>query len=80
MASTRVAMSGQDYSLVGPKDEVSGPGVSWPAVFGGAFVMGALALILAVLGAGIGLSSVSPWPKRLGPSFDGFRLERSIYG
>ena len=62
MASTRVAMSGQDHSLVGPKDEVSGPGVSWPAVFGGAFVMGALALILAVLGAGIGLSSVSPWP------------------
>ena len=57
----RVAMSGQDYGGVLAKDESSGAGVSWPAVFAGAFTMGALSLILAVLGAGIGLSSVSPW-------------------
>ena len=36
-------------------------GVSWPAVAGGAFVTAALSLILLALGAGLGLSSVSPW-------------------
>ena len=60
MASSRVAMSGQGYGGVSAKEEASGAGVSWPAVFAGAFTMGALTLILAVLGAGIGLSSVSP--------------------
>ena len=62
MASTRLAMSAQDYVGVRAKDDSSGAGVSWPAVFAGAFTMGALTLILAVLGGGIGLSSVSPWP------------------
>ena len=61
MASSRMALSKQDYGGVLEKDEASGVGVSWAAVFAGAFAMGALALILAVLGAGIGLSSVSPW-------------------
>jgi hypothetical protein len=37
------------------------PGVSWPAVFAGAFVAAALSLILLALGTGIGLSAVSPW-------------------
>lgn len=59
MASSRMALSKQDYGGVLEKDEASGVGVSWAAVFAGAFAMGALALILAVLGAGIGLSSVS---------------------
>jgi hypothetical protein len=62
MASTRMAMSVQDNRGVGAKEEASGAGVSWAAVFAGAFTMGALVLILAFLGAGIGLSSVSPWP------------------
>jgi hypothetical protein len=65
MASSSVAMSGQDYGAVWAKDDitpVADAGVSWPAVFAGAFTMGALTLILAVLGGGIGLSSVSPWP------------------
>jgi hypothetical protein len=35
--------------------------VSWAAVVAGAFVAAALWLILLALGAGIGLSSVSPW-------------------
>ena len=39
----------------------SASGVSWPAVIGGAFVAAALYLILLALGAGLGLSSVSPW-------------------
>ena len=35
--------------------------MSWPAVIGGAFVAAAIALILLALGAGMGLSSLSPW-------------------
>ena len=41
--------------------EASSSGVSWGAVVGGAFVAAALALVLLALGAGLGLSSVSPW-------------------
>jgi hypothetical protein len=40
-------------------DAVSG--VSWAAVFAGAFVAAAFSLALVALGAGIGLISVSPW-------------------
>jgi hypothetical protein len=40
-------------------DTVSG--VSWAAVFAGAFVAAAFSLALVALGAGIGLVSVSPW-------------------
>jgi hypothetical protein len=36
-------------------------GVSWAAVFAGAFVASALSLILLALGTGIGFSAVSPW-------------------
>lgn len=36
--------------------------VSWAAVLAGAFVTAATALMLVALGAGVGLSSVSPWP------------------
>jgi hypothetical protein len=36
-------------------------GVSWGAVIGGAFVGAAFSLILLALGAGLGLSVVSPW-------------------
>ncbi|MEP7353137.1 MAG: hypothetical protein ABI824_07890 [Acidobacteriota bacterium] len=39
----------------------SSPGVSWAAVLGGAAVAAALSLILLALGAGFGLSTVSPW-------------------
>lgn len=39
----------------------TGPGVSWAAVFAGAFVAAAFSLALVALGAGIGLVSVSPW-------------------
>ena len=43
------------------KTEAQSSGVSWAAVIGGAFVAAALSLILLALGAGLGLSSVSPW-------------------
>lgn len=36
-------------------------GVNWPAVIAGAFVIAAVSLTLLALGAGVGLSSVSPW-------------------
>jgi len=43
------------------RNEAAASGVSWAAVAGGAFVAAALSLILLSLGAGLGLSSVSPW-------------------
>src|SRR6202521_5493402 len=43
------------------KNEAYSSGVSWAAVIAGAFVAAALWLILLALGAGVGLSSVSPW-------------------
>lgn len=40
------------------------PGVSWAAIFAGAAGAAALSLILLILGAGLGLSSVSPWSQQ----------------
>jgi hypothetical protein len=37
-------------------------GISWRAILGGAVVMAAIGFVLTVLGAGFGLSSLSPWP------------------
>ena len=45
-----------------PRNEALSSGVSWGAVFAGAFAAGALSLILMALGAGMGLSSLSPSP------------------
>src|SRR5579859_6086310 len=47
---------------VSPNREAHSSGVSWGAVIGGAFDASALYLILLALGAGFGLSMVSPWP------------------
>lgn len=41
--------------------DASGSAVSWAAILAGAFATAAIALLLAVLGAGFGLSSLSPW-------------------
>jgi hypothetical protein len=41
--------------------EGSTSGVAWPAIIGGALAAAALSLILLALGAGFGLSTVSPW-------------------
>jgi hypothetical protein len=43
------------------KNEAQSAGISWAAVVAGAFVAAALSLVLLALGAGIGLSSISPW-------------------
>jgi hypothetical protein len=45
------------------KAETSISGVSWPAVFAGAFVTAAMSLTFMALGAGVSLSSISPWPQ-----------------
>jgi hypothetical protein len=52
----------EGYFPMTAKNEASSSGVSWSAVWSGAFAAGALSIILMALGAGIGLSSVSPWP------------------
>jgi hypothetical protein len=44
-----------------PTGEARLSGVSWGAVIGGAFVAAAFYLILLALGAGFGLSAISPW-------------------
>ena len=46
---------------VAGRNEASHSAVSWAAVLAGAFVTAALGLILLALGAGMGLSSLSPW-------------------
>ncbi len=37
-------------------------GVSWAAIFAGAVAAAAISITLLIFGAGLGLSSVSPWP------------------
>lgn len=43
------------------RNEASSSGVAWAAIASGAFVTAALFLALLALGAGVGLSSLSPW-------------------
>ena len=46
---------------IGDASEAYASGVSWGAVIAGSFAAAALSLILIALGAGMGLSAVSPW-------------------
>jgi hypothetical protein len=52
---------GTTFEETPARNEAHSSGVSWAAVFAGAFVAAALSLILLTLGTGLGLSSVSPW-------------------
>ena len=61
----------RDRILSGGLDEMAesgsvidscGSGVAWPAVIGGALAATSLSSLLFVLGTGLGLASVSPWP------------------
>jgi hypothetical protein len=54
-------MSISDPVVFDRQTDSSNSGVSWGAVIGGAFVSAALSLILLALGAGFGLSAISPW-------------------
>jgi len=53
-------------------------GVSWGAVAAGAVAAGALSLVLIAFGAGLGLSSISPW-SNTGVSAATFKTETGIY-
>jgi hypothetical protein len=46
---------------VSARNEASSSGASWAAIASGAFVTAALFLALSALGAGVGLSTLSPW-------------------
>src|ERR1700728_1242638 len=59
-APTGAAVAAYD-SYAPNRTEASASGVSWAAVFAGAFATAALSLILLALGAGAGLSSLSPF-------------------
>jgi hypothetical protein len=51
----------EEAVAVAGRNEAHSSGVSWAAVFAGAFVTAAVSLALLALGTGIGLSSMSPW-------------------
>jgi hypothetical protein len=53
-------------------------GVSWPAIAGGAVAAAALTLLLVAFGAGLGLSSISPWADS-GVSVTTFKIGAGIY-
>jgi hypothetical protein len=53
-------------------------GVSWPSIAAGAVVAAALSLVLFALGAGLGLSSVSPWADS-GVSASTFKNAAGVY-
>jgi hypothetical protein len=52
-----------DYpsTIVATSSEAHASGVAWPAVFAGATIIAALALLLITLGVGFGLAAISPW-------------------
>ena len=50
-----------DSSVSARERDILSYGLSWSAVFGGAFVIAALSLIMLSLGAGFELLAVSPW-------------------
>ncbi len=52
---------GMGYGTEGAVGTAVSKAVSWEAIFAGAVGAAALSLILLMLGAGLGLSSVSPW-------------------
>ena len=52
--------------------------VSWGAILAGAFAAGALTLILAALGTGVGLALTSPWANS-GVSPTTFKLTAGLY-
>ncbi len=54
----------QQFGDVSASNEPYASAISWSAVIGGAFAAAALSLALLTLGAGTGLSAISPWSSR----------------
>ena len=69
-----------DASPLGTSTVVDVPtsGVSWAAIAAGAIITAALSLLLLAFGAGIGLSSISPWAGS-GVSGTTFKIGTGIY-
>ena len=72
MAAVIAEVPGQ----TGPSTNLSA--TSWGAIVGGAFVIAALTLLLLAIGAGFGLSTVSPWPN-VGVSATTFAVMTAIW-
>ncbi|HUB48116.1 MAG TPA: hypothetical protein VMB73_24315 [Acetobacteraceae bacterium] len=62
----------------GTGEAANSPGTSWGAILGGAFVIAAIGLLLLAIGAGFGLSTVSPWPNS-GSSATSFLVMTAIW-
>ena len=63
---SNAALNARSDAILNVRDELVNPesaasAVSWGAIMAGAVVASALSLALLMLGAGIGLVSVSPW-------------------
>jgi hypothetical protein len=61
-----------------PASLSSASGVSWPAIFAGGVAATAVSVMLLIFGAGLGLSSVSPWPHD-GVSLSAFTVLAAIW-
>ena len=62
MVSAATIVERQTIGEIETTAESSHSAVSWGAIIGGAFATGSLSVILVLLGSGLGLASVSPWP------------------
>lgn len=60
-AATQRTLSREAIRVSAAEEESLVSGVCWSAVIAGAFAAASCALILTILGVGLGLSSVSPW-------------------
>jgi hypothetical protein len=66
-----------DVRIAATAAETQAP-ISWAAIAGGAVAAAALTLVLVAFGAGLGLSSISPWSDS-GVSASTFRIGTGIY-
>jgi hypothetical protein len=65
-------------AMVVESDEASTSAIFWGAIIGGAVAAAAITLLLVTLGAGIGLSSVSPW-SAANPTATTFTLMTAVW-
>jgi hypothetical protein len=66
-----------DARPVSAGNEAASSAVSWPAIFAGAFAALALSVVLTSLGAGLGFTTISPWPNS-GASATAFTIGAGI--
>ena len=62
MSAAPITGVDRPYDLAVSSGESSQSAVSWAAIFSGGVVAVAVTLVLVALGAGFGLTSISPWP------------------